>query len=173
MAAPTPVSALLHSSTMVIAGIIFGYVGFSSIVPYVLFSSYYSFLLYSLLLFMIVLTLLYTCFYLLVVSDIKSLIAYSTINQLAYIFYGLFSFSSVFSIYHVVVHAFFKSLLFLLAGSLIHVSNNWQSFYRLKSSCYMLKSLFVVSLGLSLLNTLWIRIIQAARTAQYIPVFDW
>jgi len=101
---------------------------------------------------MIVLTLLYTCFYLLVVSDIKSLIAYSTINQLAYIFYGLFSFSAVFSLYHVVVHAFFKSLLFLLAGSLIHVSNNWQSFYRLKSSCYMLKSLFIVSLGLSLLN---------------------
>jgi NADH:ubiquinone oxidoreductase subunit 5 (subunit L)/multisubunit Na+/H+ antiporter MnhA subunit len=137
---------------MVIAGIIFGYVSFSSLVTYVLFSSYYSFALYNVLLFMIVLTLLYTCFYLLRVNDIKSLIAYSTINQLSYLFYGLFSFQSVHSLYHVIVHAFFKSLLFLLAGSLIHVSANFQSFYRLKSYCYLLKSLFAVSLLLSLFN---------------------
>jgi len=99
-----------------------------------------------------VLTLLYTCFYLLYVADIKSLIAYSTINQLAYIFFALFSFNSAFSIYHIVTHAFFKSLLFLLAGSLIHVSLNYQSFYRLKSYCYLLKSLFIISLLLSLFN---------------------
>lgn len=137
---------------MVIAGIILGYVSFSSIVTYVLFSSYYSFALYNVLLFLIVLTLLYTCFYLLRVNDIKSLIAYSTINQLAYLFFGLFSFQSVCSLYHVIVHAYFKSLLFLLAGSLIHVSANFQSFYRLKSYCYLLKSLFAVALLLSLFN---------------------
>jgi len=152
MAAPTPVSSLLHSSTMVIAGIIFGYLSFSSIIVYILFNYYYSYILYNLFLFLILLTLLYSCFYLLYVSDIKSLIAYSTINQLTYIFFGLFSFNSVFSIYHIITHAAFKSLLFLLAGSLIHISLNYQSFYRLKSYCYLLKSLFIISLLLSLFN---------------------
>lgn len=152
MAAPTPVSSLLHSSTMVIAGIIFGYLSFSSIIVYILFNYYYSYILYNLFLFLILFTLLYSCFYLLYVSDIKSLIAYSTINQLTYIFFGLFSFNSIFSIYHIITHAAFKSLLFLLAGSLIHVSMAYQSFYRLKSYCYLLKSLFIVSLLLSLFN---------------------
>src|SRR5215467_7543614 len=129
MAAPTPVSALLHSSTMVIAGIVFGYLSFCSVLLYLLFSSYYTFLLYNGFLLLILCTLLYTCFYLLYVSDIKQLIAYSTINQLAYIFFGLFSFNTVYSLYHILTHAFFKSLLFLLAGSLIHVSANYQSFF--------------------------------------------
>jgi NADH:ubiquinone oxidoreductase subunit 5 (subunit L)/multisubunit Na+/H+ antiporter MnhA subunit len=152
MAAATPVSALLHSSTMVIAGTLVGCVSYGPALVYVMLNSYYSFLLYSLALYLITLTLIYSCFYLLYVSDIKSLIAYSTINQLAYIFLALFSFNSAYLIYHICTHAFFKSMLFLLAGSLIHVCSSAQSLYRLKSSCSLLKSLFAISLLLSLLN---------------------
>jgi NADH:ubiquinone oxidoreductase subunit 5 (subunit L)/multisubunit Na+/H+ antiporter MnhA subunit len=152
MAAATPVSALLHSSTMVIAGTLVGCVSYGPALVYVMLNSYYSFLLYSLALYLVTLTLIYSCFYLLYVSDIKSLIAYSTINQLAYIFLSLFSFNSAYSIYHICTHAFFKSMLFLLAGSLIHVCSSAQSLYRLKSSCSLLKSLFAISLLLSLLN---------------------
>jgi len=152
MSAPTPVSALLHSSTMVIAGTLVGCVSYGTALVYVMLNSYYSFLLYSLVLYLVTLTLIYSCFYLLYVSDIKSLIAYSTINQLAYIFLALFSFNSAYSIYHIITHAFFKSMLFLLAGSLIHVCSSAQSLYRLKSSCSLLKSLFAISLLLSLLN---------------------
>lgn len=152
MSAPTPVSALLHSSTMVIAGTLVGCVSYGPALVYVMLNSYYSFLLYSLALYLVTLTLVYSCFYLLYVSDIKSLIAYSTINQLAYIFLALFSFNFAYSIYHICTHAFFKSMLFLLAGSLIHVCSSAQSLYRLKSSCSLLKSLFAISLLLSLLN---------------------
>jgi len=152
MSAPTLVSALLHSSTMVIAGTLVGCVSYGTALVYVMLNSYYSFLLYSLVLYLVTLTLIYSCFYLLYVSDIKSLIAYSTINQLAYIFLALFSFNSAYSIYHIITHAFFKSMLFLLAGSLIHVCSSAQSLYRLKSSCSLLKSLFAISLLLSLLN---------------------
>jgi hypothetical protein len=55
-------------------------------------------------------------------------------------------------LYHIIVHALFKSLLFLLAGSLIHISFNYQSIFRLRSSSLIIKILFIISLSVLIIN---------------------
>jgi NADH-quinone oxidoreductase subunit L len=66
-------------------------------------------------------------------SDIKSIIAFSTVNQLSFMFISLLIGFPLLFIFHCLVHALFKSLLFLVAGSLIHVQFNSQSIFKL---CY-------------------------------------
>jgi len=66
-------------------------------------------------------------------SDIKSIIAFSTVNQLSFMFISLLVGFPLLFIFHCLVHALFKSLLFLVAGSLIHVQFNSQSIFKL---CY-------------------------------------
>ncbi len=69
--------------------------------------------------------------------DIKSLIAYSTVSQLSYMFIGLLVSPSI-VILHIILHAFFKSTLFLVAGGIIHASNHYQSIYRISvNSSYL------------------------------------
>ena len=112
MAGPTPVSALIHAATMVTAGVYM--VSRASIIfagaPTVM---------------MIVaviglLTAIMAASIGLVQNDIKKVLAYSTVSQLGYMFLaaGMGAFSA--SIFHVMTHAFFKALLFLGAGSVIH-----------------------------------------------------
>ena len=112
MEGPTPVSALIHAATMVAAGV-FLVLRFSflfDMVPYVLQ--------------IIALIGSLTCFIAATIglfqNDIKKIIAYSTCSQLGYMFFiaGL-SFYNV-SFFHLCSHAFFKALLFLCAGSVIH-----------------------------------------------------
>jgi len=138
MSAPTPISALLHSSTMVIAGV---YLSSS------LYSCFYKTFLMSYLfyfddgLFLIILfvyfvgslicTLLWSLFRAIALSDIKSIIAFSTVNQLSFMFISLLIGFPLLFIFHCLVHAVFKSLLFLVAGSLIHVQFNSQSIFKL------------------------------------------
>jgi NADH-quinone oxidoreductase subunit L len=118
MAGPTPVSALIHAATMVTAGVYM--VARASIIfvsaPAVM----------TVIAVIGVLTALFAATIGLVQTDIKKVLAYSTISQLGYMFLaaGVGAFSA--GIFHVMTHAFFKALLFLGAGSVIHSMHEQQ-----------------------------------------------
>ncbi|WP_299756397.1 NADH-quinone oxidoreductase subunit L [uncultured Pontibacter sp.] len=118
MAGPTPVSALIHAATMVTAGI---YMVLRSNVLYVLAPT-----TLEVIAIVGVATALLAATIGLAQNDIKKVLAYSTVSQLGYMFLalGVMAFSS--SIFHVLTHAFFKALLFLGAGSVIHAMSNEQ-----------------------------------------------
>jgi NADH-quinone oxidoreductase subunit L len=77
-------------------------------------------------------------------SDIKSIIAFSTISQISYMFLTIMVYVLV-PLYHIVVHALFKSLLFLLSGSMIHVQSNFQSIYKLKMNNYVVNISYILA----------------------------
>ncbi len=112
MAGPTPVSALIHAATMVTAGVYM--VSRASII----FASAPTVM--TVVAVIGLLTALMAATIGLVQNDIKKVLAYSTVSQLGYMFLaaGVGAFSA--SIFHVMTHAFFKALLFLAAGSVIH-----------------------------------------------------
>jgi NADH-quinone oxidoreductase subunit L len=118
MEGPTPVSALIHAATMVTAGI------------YMIARTHVIFDRSPLALSTVAIIGAATAFFAatvgLVQTDIKRVLAYSTISQLGYMFMacGVAAYSS--AIFHLVTHAFFKALLFLAAGSVIHALNNEQ-----------------------------------------------
>jgi NADH-quinone oxidoreductase subunit L len=118
MAGPTPVSALIHAATMVTAGV---YMIVRLNVLYLLAPA-------SMTVVAVVgaATALYAASIGLVQNDIKKVLAYSTISQLGYMFLavGVGAFSA--GIFHLVTHAFFKALLFLGAGSVIHAMGGRQ-----------------------------------------------
>ncbi len=118
MEGPTPVSALIHAATMVTAGI-FLIVRCSFLFEY----APDSLLIITLL---GAITALLAATSGLVQNDIKKVIAYSTCSQLGYMFYACGLSNYMGSIFHLVNHAFFKALLFLSAGSVIHAFNNEQ-----------------------------------------------
>jgi proton-translocating NADH-quinone oxidoreductase chain L len=118
MEGPTPVSALIHAATMVTAGI-FLVVRCSFLFEY----APESLLIITLL---GALTALLAATSGLVQTDIKKVIAYSTCSQLGYMFYACGLSNYIGSIFHLINHAFFKALLFLSAGSVIHAFNNEQ-----------------------------------------------
>jgi len=112
MAGPTPVSALIHAATMVTAGV------------YMLARLHFLYELAPKALEVVMLVGCFTAFFAAVIGlvqkDIKKVLAYSTVSQLGYMFMaaGAGAFSA--SIFHLATHAFFKALLFLGAGSVIH-----------------------------------------------------
>ncbi|MFZ4583643.1 MAG: NADH-quinone oxidoreductase subunit L [Acidimicrobiia bacterium] len=112
MEGPTPVSALIHAATMVTAGVFL----MCRAWPFLVGSGYAD----DVVAWVGVGTALYAATVALVQTDIKRVLAYSTISQLGYCFLavGVGAFSA--GIFHVVTHAFFKALLFLGAGSVIH-----------------------------------------------------
>jgi NADH-quinone oxidoreductase subunit L len=112
MAGPTPVSALIHAATMVTAGVYM--VARCSII----FASAPAIL--SVIAIIGAFTAIFAASVGLVQNDIKKILAYSTVSQLGYMFLamGVGAFTS--GIFHVMTHAFFKALLFLGAGSVIH-----------------------------------------------------
>lgn len=118
MAGPTPVSALIHAATMVTAGI---YMVVRSNVLYVMAPT-----TLEIIAIVGVATALLAATIGLAQNDIKKVLAYSTVSQLGYMFLalGVMAFSS--SLFHVLMHAFFKALLFLGAGSVIHAMSNEQ-----------------------------------------------
>jgi NADH-quinone oxidoreductase subunit L len=113
MAGPTPVSALIHAATMVTAGV---YMVARSHVLYTLapFSG-------AVVATIGALTALLAASIALVQNDIKKVLAYSTVSQLGYMFLAVGCGAYVAGIFHLVTHAFFKALLFLGAGAVIHV----------------------------------------------------
>ncbi len=118
MAGPTPVSALIHAATMVTAGI------------YMIVRSNAIFALSETAMMVIAIvgaaTALFAATIGLLQNDIKKILAYSTVSQLGYMFLalGVGAFSS--GVFHVTTHAFFKALLFLCAGSVIHAMSGEQ-----------------------------------------------
>jgi NADH-quinone oxidoreductase subunit L len=118
MAGPTPVSALIHAATMVTAGI------------YMIARSNILFTLAPETLHVIalvgVITALFAASIGLVQNDIKKVLAYSTVSQLGLMFLALGMGAYVTAVFHVMTHAFFKALLFLGAGSVIHAMSGEQ-----------------------------------------------
>jgi NADH-quinone oxidoreductase subunit L len=118
MAGPTPVSALIHAATMVTAGI---YMVVRSNVFYSLSET-------AMLTMGIIggLTALLAAIIATLQYDIKKILAYSTVSQLGLMFLGLGAGAYSSSVFHVITHAFFKALLFLGAGSVIHAMGGEQ-----------------------------------------------
>lgn len=118
MAGPTPVSALIHAATMVTAGI---YLVARSSVMFVL-----SPVTMNVILIVGAATALIGGLIAIYQNDIKKILAYSTVSQLGFLFMalGLSSFSG--AMFHLTTHAFFKALLFLAAGSVIHALSGEQ-----------------------------------------------
>ena len=123
MAGPTPVSALIHAATMVTAGV---YMIVRSNVLYTL--APYS---QEIVLIIGVATAVFAATIGLKQNDIKKVLAYSTVSQLGYMFAaaGVGAYST--AMFHLVTHAFFKALLFLCAGSVIHAMSGEQDIRRM------------------------------------------
>jgi NADH-quinone oxidoreductase subunit L len=110
MEGPTPVSALVHSATMVAAGVYLVGRFFPVLTPDALLVIAYCGAI----------TLFIAATIALVANDIKRVLAYSTVSQLGYMMLALGVGGWVAGLFHLVTHAFFKSLLFLCSGSVIH-----------------------------------------------------
>src|SRR5713101_334533 len=123
MEGPTPVSALIHAATMVTAGV------------YVVARSHILFVHAGTAMLAVAIVGCATAFFAatigLVQTDIKRVLAYSTVSQLGYMFLacGVGAFSA--GIFHLMTHAFFKALLFLAAGSVIHAMGGEQDMNRM------------------------------------------
>ena len=123
MAGPTPVSALIHAATMVTAGI------------YMVARSSVLFALAPTTMEIVAVVGLLTAFFAgtigLVQNDIKKVLAYSTVSQLGYMFLavGVGAFSA--GLFHVMTHAFFKALLFLGSGAVIHAMHEEQDIQKM------------------------------------------
>ena len=118
MAGPTPVSALIHAATMVTAGI------------YMIARSSILFVLAPDVLTIIAIVGIFTALLAATIAifqnDIKKVLAYSTISQLGYMFAALGAGAFTGAMFHLTTHAFFKALLFLAAGSVIHALSGEQ-----------------------------------------------
>ena len=123
MAGPTPVSALIHAATMVTAGVymvarcsvLFALAPTTMLVVAIIGAS----------------TALFAATIGLVQNDIKKVLAYSTISQLGYMFLGLGVGAFAAGLFHVLTHAFFKALLFLGSGAVIHALHDEQDIQKM------------------------------------------
>ena len=134
MAGPTPVSALIHAATMVTAGVYLCCRMFSvfELAPEVmLFISITG-----------AVTLLVAGFAALVQTDIKRILAYSTMSQLGYMFMAVGAEAYQAGLFHMLTHAFFKALLFLSSGAVILAYHHEQNIFKMGGLFYKNKFLF-------------------------------
>jgi NADH-ubiquinone oxidoreductase chain 5 len=138
MEGPTPVSSLIHAATMVTAGI-FLLLRFSYV-----FDSMNTF--FALLILVGSITAFFSSTIGLLQTDIKKVVAYSTCSQLGYMFVccGFSAYSN--SMFHLFNHAFFKALLFLTAGYVIHALNNEQDIRKMGSLLKLLPFSYMMML---------------------------
>ena len=115
MEGPTPVSALIHAATMVTAGV---YMIARSAVLYEIAHTG------QIVAWIGVLTAFFAATIALTQNDIKRILAYSTVSQLGYMFVGVGVGAYASGVFHLVTHAFFKGLMFLTAGSVMHAMAN-------------------------------------------------
>jgi NADH-quinone oxidoreductase subunit L len=118
MEGPTPVSALIHAATMVVAGVYLT----DRLLP--LFEVAHGTMLVIAIVGLV--TAVLTGFMALAQTDIKKVLAYSTVGQLGFMFVALGSGSVTAAMFHLMTHAFFKALLFLGSGSVIHATHHKQ-----------------------------------------------
>ena len=134
MAGPTPVSALIHAATMVTAGVYLCCRMFSvmEMAPEVMiFISITG-----------AVTLLVAVFAALVQTDIKRILAYSTMSQLGYMFMAVGAEAYQAGLFHMLTHAFFKALLFLSSGAVILAFHHEQNIFKMGGLFYKNKFLF-------------------------------
>ncbi len=124
MEGPTPVSALIHAATMVTAGVYL----MVRISPLLSFASPW---LPTMIAWIGVITALFAATIAVAQTDIKKVLAYSTVSQLGYMFLAVGSGAYVAAIFHMITHAFFKALLFLGSGSVIHGMHDEQDMRRM------------------------------------------
>lgn len=136
MAGPTPVSALIHAATMVTAGV---YLIIRSHLIYNLAPA-----IMGLIIAIGIITSLIAATIALLQNDIKKILAYSTVSQLGLMFFalGLGAFSA--ALFHLVTHAFFKALLFLGAGSVIHALHGEQDIRKMGGLKEKIKTSYLV-----------------------------
>lgn len=142
MEGPTPVSALLHAATMVTAGV-FLIMKCSIIFEYSKIGLQIIFIFGSL-------TSLFSALVASFQNDIKKIIAYSTCSQLGYMITACGCSNYTGAIFHLTTHAFFKALLFLTAGAIIHGYFNEQDIRRMGGLFHVLKLSYVFFLIASL-----------------------
>ncbi|MGF7041266.1 NADH-quinone oxidoreductase subunit L [Mucilaginibacter lappiensis] len=138
MAGPTPVSALIHAATMVTAGI---YMIARSNIFYTLSPD-----TMEIVAIVGLATALFAALIALTQTDIKKVLAYSTVSQLGYMFLGLGVGAYTGAFFHVLTHAFFKALLFLGAGSVIHAMGGEQDMRKMGGLKGKIKVTFVTML---------------------------
>ncbi|MGZ7087233.1 MAG: NADH-quinone oxidoreductase subunit L, partial [Ilumatobacteraceae bacterium] len=124
MEGPTPVSALIHAATMVTAGVFL----MCRISPVLDAAASYA---PTLIAIVGAVTALFAATIAVAQNDIKRVLAYSTISQLGYMFLAVGSGAYTAAIFHMVTHAFFKALLFLGSGAVIHGMNHEQDMRRM------------------------------------------
>jgi NADH-quinone oxidoreductase subunit L len=124
MAGPTPVSALIHAATMVTGGVYL----MTRVSP--LLAHGYTWLPATIAV-IGALTALFAATVAIAQNDIKRVLAYSTVSQLGYMFLAIGSGAYVAAVFHMITHAFFKGLLFLGAGSVIHGMHDEQDMRRM------------------------------------------
>jgi NADH-quinone oxidoreductase subunit L len=142
MEGPTPVSALIHAATMVTAGV------------YVVARSHVLFMRAPSAMLVVAIigcaTAIFAATIGLVQTDIKKVLAYSTVSQLGYMFLacGVGAFSA--GIFHLMTHAFFKALLFLAAGSVIHAMGGEQDMLKMGGLSKKIKWTYITMLTATL-----------------------
>lgn len=134
MEGPTPVSALIHAATMVTAGVF-------------LFIRFHFFFFWAsdidfFIIFIGTLTTFFSATVALVQNDIKKIIAYSTCSQLGYMITACGFHLYGYAFFHLVMHAFFKALLFLGAGSVIHAMSDEQDIRKMGGLAFKLPVTF-------------------------------
>ncbi len=138
MAGPTPVSALIHAATMVTAGI------------YMIARSNLLYSLSPLTMDIVAITGLATALLAATIAmkqnDIKKVLAYSTVSQLGFMFLALGTGAYVAAVFHVMTHAFFKALLFLGSGSVIHAMSGDQDIRNMGGLSKKLKITYITFL---------------------------
>ncbi|WP_110975555.1 NADH-quinone oxidoreductase subunit L [Acinetobacter sp. WCHAc060042] len=134
MAGPTPVSALIHAATMVTAGVYLCcrmHTVFEMAPEVMMFISITG-----------AVTLLVAGFAALVQTDIKRILAYSTMSQLGYMFMAVGAEAYQAGLFHMLTHAFFKALLFLSSGAVILAYHHEQNIFKMGGLFYKNKFLF-------------------------------
>lgn len=134
MAGPTPVSALIHAATMVTAGVYLCcrmYTVFEMAPEVMMFISITG-----------AVTLLVAGFAALVQTDIKRILAYSTMSQIGYMFMAVGAEAYQAGLFHMLTHAFFKALLFLSSGAVILAYHHEQNIFKMGGLFYKNKFLF-------------------------------
>nr|ADA62258.1 NADH dehydrogenase subunit 5 [Mengenilla australiensis] len=159
MAAPTPVSSLVHSSTLVTAGI------------YLLirFYEFFKFNLdkFNLFIYLFIMTMMMSSMSALMEMDLKKIIALSTLSQLSLMFMMLFMGFKELAFFHLLTHAIFKSLLFLCSGIIIHNYKNYQDI-RVMGSLNKIMPMVSCYLNISGLSLCGLPFLSSFYTKDYI-----